>query len=99
MVVIGVQANHARHLFMHERGRPMADFEVYVDDDRYSVPSLHLISAQSVARAKMVAEELWRASEHHQGVELRRGGERIFSAGSMSPSGRPASNGREATSA
>jgi hypothetical protein len=77
----------------------MADFEVYVDDDRYSVPSLYLITAQSDARAKLVAEELLQASDHHQGVELRRSGERIFSAGSMTPSGRPVSDGRQASNA
>ena len=30
----------------------MADFEVYVDDDRYSVPSFYLISAGNEARAR-----------------------------------------------
>ena len=49
----------------------MADFEVYVDDDRYKVPSLYLISATSEARARAIVDELWRNSDHHQGVELR----------------------------
>jgi hypothetical protein len=68
----------------------MADFEVYIDDDRYAVPSLYLITALSDGRARAMAEELWRSSEHHQGVELHREGERIFGAGSMGPSVRPA---------
>jgi len=67
--------------------RQMADFEVYIDDDRYSVPSLYLITAQTDARARAVAEELLVSSDHHQGVELRRGGERIFGLGSYGPSG------------
>jgi hypothetical protein len=61
----------------------MADYEVYVDDDRYQVPSLYLISATNEARAHAVVEELWRSSKHHQGVELRRDGERLLGLGSL----------------
>ena len=57
--------------------QPMPDFEVYVDDSRYAVPSLYLISAHSIARARAMAEEVWRGSEHHLGVELRHNGERV----------------------
>lgn len=61
----------------------MADYEVYVDDDRYQVPSLYLISATSEACAHAIAAELWRSSEHHQGVELRQEGERLLGLGSL----------------
>ena len=61
----------------------MPDFEVFIDDDRYSVPSLYLITAQGEARARARAEELLHASDHHQGVELRQNGERIFALGSF----------------
>jgi hypothetical protein len=62
----------------------MADYEVYVDDDRYQVPSLYLITtASSDARACVIVDELLRSSEHHQGVELRRGGERLLGLGSL----------------
>jgi hypothetical protein len=61
----------------------MPDFEVFIDDDRYSVPSLYLITANSEARARAKAEELLRASDHHQGIELRQDGERIFALGSV----------------
>jgi len=61
----------------------MADFEVYVDDDRYKVPSLYLISASSEAGARAIVDELWRGSEHHRGVELRRDGERLWGLGSL----------------
>jgi hypothetical protein len=61
----------------------MADFEVFIDDDRYSVPSLYLITAGNEARARAKAEELLRASDHHQGVELRQGGESIYALGSF----------------
>jgi hypothetical protein len=61
----------------------MADFEVYIDDDRYSVPSLYLITAQNDAKARLAAQELLHSSDHHQGVELRRDGERIYGLGSF----------------
>jgi hypothetical protein len=61
----------------------MPDFEVFIDDDRYSVPSLYLITANSEARARAKAEEILSASDHHQGVELRQDGERIYALGSF----------------
>jgi hypothetical protein len=61
----------------------MSDYEVYVDDDRYKVPSLYLITANSELRARAIADELWRSSQHHQGVELRRDGERLVGLGSL----------------
>jgi hypothetical protein len=61
----------------------MPDYQVYVDDDRYSVPSLYLITANSEARARAMAEELLTGSDHHQGVELRQDGERLYGLGSF----------------
>jgi hypothetical protein len=61
----------------------MADFEVFIDDDRYSVPSLYLIAVNGEARARAKAEELLNASNHHRGVELRRDGERLYALGSL----------------
>ena len=61
----------------------MADYEIYVDDDRYKVPSLYLITANSEARARAIADELWRSSPHHQGVELRRDGRHLAGLGSL----------------
>jgi len=66
-----------------EKSRNMADYEVYVDDDRYQVPSLYLISATSEARAHAIANELWRSSTHHHGVELRHAGERVLGLGTL----------------
>jgi hypothetical protein len=54
-----------------------------VDDDRYGVPSLYLITAINEARARTIADELWRVSRHHQGVELRQAGERVAGFGSL----------------
>lgn len=59
------------------------DFEIYVDDARYAVPSLYLISAGSEIRARAIATEMLQASDHHQGVELRRDGESLYALGSF----------------
>ena len=61
----------------------MADYEVYVDDDRYQVPSLYLISALTDARAHAIASELLSSSAHHRGVELRHAGERLLGLGTL----------------
>jgi len=66
-----------------ETSPKMADYEVYVDDNRYQVPSLYLISASDEARAGAIANEIWRSSQHHRGVELRRDGERLLGLGSL----------------
>ena len=63
----------------------MADFEVYIDADRYAVRSFYLISAGSEARARVLAEELWRSSPHHRGVELLFAGDRIYAVGTLGP--------------
>lgn len=59
------------------------DFEAYIDDDRYSVPSFYLITACGEARARAMAAELFAGCDHHLGVELRRAGERIYALGSF----------------
>lgn len=59
----------------------MTAFEVFVHDDRYSVPTLHLISASDDFDAREAADALLRASPHHLGVELWRGGDQIAALG------------------
>jgi hypothetical protein len=76
-----VQRKRARSTFRSRLS--MADFEIYIDDDRYQVPSLYLITAHTEARVKAMADELLRSSRHHRGVELRRNGERLFGMGSL----------------
>jgi hypothetical protein len=66
----------------------MIDFEIYVDDARYSVPSLYLIGAGSEAQARAIAAEMLHACDHHQGVELRRDGETIYALGSFAAQAR-----------
>jgi hypothetical protein len=67
-------------------------FELYVDDDRYAVPTLHLIFAWSRVAALEIADGLLRESEHHLGAELRQGGEKLAGLGSFAtlhPAPRP----------
>jgi hypothetical protein len=61
----------------------MPSYEIFIDDDRYSVPSLYLITATDSARARAIAERLWQDSKHHRGVELRRDGELVFGCGTL----------------
>lgn len=59
----------------------MNGYEVFVHDDRYSVPTLHLISAADLGDARRAADALLCASPHHLGVELWSGGEQILALG------------------
>lgn len=58
-----------------------ATFELYVDDDRYSVPTLHLITAWDSEDAVAVAEARLADSPHHRGVELWQSGRRLLALG------------------
>jgi hypothetical protein len=66
----------------------METFEVYIDDERYGVPSLYLITAASEVEAREAALALWRESGRHRGVELRRDGQPLFAAGTLAPGAR-----------
>lgn len=59
----------------------MNGYEVFVHDDRYTVPTLHLISAPDDIDARLAADALLRASAHHVGVELCHRGEQILTLG------------------
>ena len=61
--------------------RQMNTFEAFIHDDRYTVPTLHLVSAEDEAAARGAADALLRASPHHLGVELCRNGEQIAALG------------------
>jgi hypothetical protein len=56
-------------------------FEIFVHDDRYSVPTLHLVSVRDEAAAHAAASTLLRASPHHRGVELWQGEDQIETLG------------------
>jgi hypothetical protein len=62
----------------------LATFEFYVDDDRYSVPSLHLMDAADIDEARALAEALLEGSPHHLGIEVRCGDEQLFAIGATS---------------
>lgn len=57
-------------------------FEVFVDDTRYSVPTLYLIAADE-AGAVEVTRRMVCDSPHHLGAELRLDGRRLIGFGSM----------------
>lgn len=63
-------------------------FEVYVDDSRYSVPTLYLIAADE-AGAIEVARKMVSDSPHHLGAELRLDGLRLIGFGSLAASDEP----------
>ena len=60
----------------------LATFELYLDDDRYAVPTFKLIEAADEAAAVALAHRLLRESPHHRGAELCRGGARLALLGS-----------------
>jgi len=62
-------------------GRDALTFEIFVHDDRYSVPTLHLVTVISEAVARDVAEAMLRANPHHLGVELCRDGLQLMALG------------------
>jgi hypothetical protein len=61
---------------------PRHTFEVYVDDTRYSVPTLYLIAADE-AGAVEAARRMVVDSPHHLGAELRLDGQRLIGFGSL----------------
>jgi hypothetical protein len=61
--------------------RLVTTFELFVYDDRYSVPTLHLVSCGDETGARNAAEALLQASRHHLGVEVCCGDLQILSLG------------------
>lgn len=64
-------------------------FEVYIDDSRYSVPTLYLIAANE-AGAIAAARRMVSDSPHHLGAELRLDGRRLIGFGSLARKGEAA---------
>jgi hypothetical protein len=58
-------------------------FELYLDDDRYAVPTLKLVPADDQAGALQAAWRLMDESAHHRGVEVCLDGERLAGLGSF----------------
>jgi hypothetical protein len=59
----------------------METYALYVEDDRYSIPTLVLVPAASDGRAKAKATELLLESPHHLSVEVSRNGITLFTVG------------------
>jgi hypothetical protein len=64
---------------------PMPDFQFYVTDDRYSVPSLLFVAARDARSARTMAERML-DEEHHHGVEVWRDERKLFSVAEADPS-------------
>ena len=65
--------------------RPMVakTFEIYLDDDRYSVPTLHLVIVENSEKALAIATRLIDDCPHHLGAEICLDGERVAGLGSF----------------
>jgi hypothetical protein len=66
-----------------ERGptAPQQTFAIYVDDERYAVPTLYLLAASSEEAAMAAASGILH-DRHHLGVELWREDVRLMALGS-----------------
>ena len=73
----------------------MRTFQFFVDDDRYSVPTLSLVTVKDDRRAREWADRLMSQSEHHRGVEVCEGGIRLFGIGSFAADRRTSRHTRE----
>jgi len=60
----------------------MQSFQLFVRDDRYSVPTLVFLEVSSAGRARTRATDILFQSPHHKSVEVFRGGQRLFFVGS-----------------
>jgi len=69
----GMTANNARG---HDGAETL---EFFIEDARYGVPSLHILTCPAGGVAAM-AERLLRQSANHRNVEVRRHGQIIYSA-------------------
>jgi hypothetical protein len=56
-------------------------FQFYIQDDRYTVPSLLFVEARSPERVRAMAETRLRSSPHFSRIEVYLGDERLFSVG------------------
>lgn len=56
----------------------MRIFEFFVEDDRYTVPTLELVETRDVECARQLASERMYASSHHRSVEVWTATDRLF---------------------
>jgi hypothetical protein len=55
----------------------MRTYSLYIEDDRYSVPTLQFVTAGDDAEIRRLAEAML-AKPHHQSVEVREGDVVLF---------------------
>jgi hypothetical protein len=58
-------------------------FEIYLDDSRYAVPTLHLVPADDVQAARLIAQKMLDESVHHRGAELCFDGQLLAALGTF----------------
>ena len=58
-------------------------FELYLDDDRYAVPTFKLVVADDVRMALDAARRMLDECPHHRGVEICLDGVRLEGLGSL----------------
>ena len=75
----------------------MSTFQLFIDDDRYSVPTLRILAAADEACARILAEQILVESTHHVGVELYGADHRLFGLGSLAGPRAFAQRGRVAS--
>ena len=56
----------------------MRDFTMYIEDDRYNVATLRLVTARDPARARALALKCLAESPHHLMVEVCEEGRLLF---------------------
>jgi hypothetical protein len=56
----------------------MRDYQFFLNDDRYSVPTLRLVAAEDDTRARRLADLCLRESPHHLAVEVCENGQVVF---------------------
>lgn len=59
-------------------GAPMPTFSIFIDDDRYSTPTLHFVVDDDVAAARTFAIKYLLQSPHHRAVRIDVEGAEIF---------------------
>jgi hypothetical protein len=63
----------------------MTTFQLFIDDDRYRVPTLSFLTIQNEERARAMAMVALCESSHHLGVALYESERRLFGLGSLGP--------------
>ena len=70
----------------------MPTYALYIEDNRYSVPTLFLHQAPTEGRARAKATELLLQSPHHMSVEASVEGETVFT---VRPARRASNHGND----